>query len=39
MGTGFNAKETLEKINNNKQNELGHNLLGRALEEIRNELL
>ena len=36
-GTGFNANETLEKINNNKQNELGHNLLGRALEEIRNE--
>jgi hypothetical protein len=38
-GTGFNANETLEKINNNKQNELGQNLLGRALEEIRNELL
>ena len=36
-GTGFNANETLEKINNNKQNELGQNLLGRALEEIRNE--
>ena len=38
-GTGFNANETLEKINNNKQNELGQNLLGRALEEIRNKLL
>ena len=36
-GTGFNANDTLEKINNNKQNELGHNLLGRAIEEIRNE--
>jgi ribA/ribD-fused uncharacterized protein len=37
-GTGYIANETLEKINNNKQNELGQNLLGRALEEIRNEL-
>ncbi len=37
-GTGYNANETLEKINNNKQNKLGQNLLGRAIEEIRNEL-
>ena len=37
-GTGYNAVETLNKINLNKQNELGQNLLGKALEEIRNEL-
>lgn len=37
-GTGYNADETLNKFNLNKQNELGQNLLGRALEEIRQEL-
>jgi len=37
-GTGFNSEITLQKIRENKENELGQNLLGLALEEIRSEL-
>ena len=38
-GTGHNAETTLQLINNNSHNKLGRNLLGKALEEIRNELI
>ena len=37
-GTGFNSEITLQKILENKENELGQNLLGLALEEIRSDL-
>lgn len=37
-GTGFNSEITLQKLLQNKENELGQNLLGLALEEIRSEL-
>ena len=37
LGTGFNAITTLHKINY-AENELGQNLLGKALEEVRDEL-
>jgi len=37
-GTGFNAQETLNKINSNQNGQLGQNLLGTALEIVRLEL-
>jgi len=37
-GTGFDSIKTLSKINDNKENELGSNLLGLALEQVRSEL-
>jgi predicted NAD-dependent protein-ADP-ribosyltransferase YbiA (DUF1768 family) len=38
-GTGYDALNTLRLINENSQNMLGTNLLGKALEEIRQEFL
>jgi ribA/ribD-fused uncharacterized protein len=38
-GTGYIALDTLNLINDNKQNKLGQNLLGKALEEIRFDLI
>jgi ribA/ribD-fused uncharacterized protein len=37
-GTGYNAVDTLHFIEQNEEHKLGTNLLGKALEEIRNEL-
>ena len=37
FSNGYNAADTMEKLNNNKENELGENLLGKALEDIRSE--
>ena len=37
-GTGYDAENTIRLINNNSQDQLGQNLLGKALEEIRDEL-
>ncbi len=37
-GTGYDAENTLRLINENSQDKLGQNLLGKALEEIRQEL-
>jgi len=38
-GTGYKAIDTLHFIEHNEEYKLGTNLLGRALEEIRNELI
>jgi len=38
-GTGYNAVDTLHFIEKNEGYKLGTNLLGKALEEIRNELI
>ena len=37
-GTGYNAIDTLQLINQNENHKLGTNLLGKVLEEIREEL-
>jgi ribA/ribD-fused uncharacterized protein len=35
-GTGFNKDDTLKKLLSNDTSDFGENLLGKALEEIRN---
>ncbi len=37
-GTGFNKNDTIKKILENNVDELGQNLLGKALEKVRSEL-